>query len=47
MEEFIEVDGQKLTKEQFEEMKKDAEKGLFRLKEIAPNQFRKLEKLIG
>jgi hypothetical protein len=44
MEKLIEVDGQQITKEQFEEMQKDSN---FRLKEVAPGVYKKLIKLEG
>ena len=40
----ITVNDQKVSLEELEEMKKDSK---FRLKEIGPNTFRKLEKLHG
>jgi hypothetical protein len=44
MEKIIEVDGQQVTKEQFEEMQKDSN---IRLKEISPGVYKKLIKLEG
>jgi len=44
MEKLIEVDGQQITKEQFEEMMKDSS---IRLKETEPGKFKKLTKMEG
>lgn len=44
MEQLLEVNGQQITKEQFEEMQKDSN---IRLKEIAPGKYKVLIKLEG
>jgi len=43
-EQLIEVNGQQVSKEQFQEMQKNPN---IRLKEIAPNKYKTLEKMEG
>jgi hypothetical protein len=43
-EQLIEINGQQVTKEQFQEMQNNPK---IRLKEIAPNKYKTLEKMEG